>query len=62
MAQKTLTGCTVAADDTYEYSEDSIAVTRNDSLFYWVTARPTDSTIYQNSYQMVEDSDEPIEP
>jgi len=61
VAQKTLTGCTVAADDTYEYSEDSIAVTRNDSLFYWVTARPTDSTIYQNSYQMVEESDEPLE-
>lgn len=62
VAQKTLAGCTLAADETYNYSEDIIAVNRNDSLVYWVTARPTDSTIFQNNYQMVEESDEPIEP
>jgi hypothetical protein len=62
VATTTLGSCTVAAGGQYDYSMTYITSSRNQALYYWITARPTDSSIvFSNSYQQVEDEDAPLE-
>jgi hypothetical protein len=60
VTSKNLGDCTVAANGQYDYAQDYVSVNRNQSLIYWVTARPTTPSVFENSYEQVEDEDEPL--
>ena len=60
VTSKNLGNCTVAANSQYDYAQDYVSVQRNQSLYYWVTARPTTPSVFENSYEQVEDEDAPL--
>lgn len=52
--------CTIQADDTFIYDPVTVSLTRDQSLTYWATARPRDSSVvFENDWYQL-DEDQPM--
>ena len=61
VTSRVIGSCTVAAEDDFDFSEETFSVSRNMSLTYWIGAAGNGGGVDNDSWMQIEDADAPLD-